>query len=78
MGLSSAPIDSSGRFFAHKTTQRQAYEAARANVPSDWDDVLLWNKDGELTDDIWASAQVVELKSPNQDDQQWPAAAMIW
>ncbi len=48
-GLAVAPVDSSDRFLYHKTTRRIVYEKARAAQPG-FDDVLLWNPAGEITE----------------------------
>nr|MBP7046004.1 aminotransferase class IV [Chloroflexota bacterium] len=49
VGLALEPVRSDDLFLCHKTTQRQAYEAARASRP-DCDEVILWNERGELTE----------------------------
>jgi len=43
------PIHSGNIFLYHKTTQRGVYESARKDFP-DYDDVLLYNEKGELTE----------------------------
>ena len=43
------PVDSSNPFLYHKTTNRNPYEAARAACPA-YDDVLLFNERGEVTE----------------------------
>jgi para-aminobenzoate synthetase/4-amino-4-deoxychorismate lyase len=52
-------VDDTHRFLYHKTTHRMVYEQARAACPG-CDDVLLWNKKGELTESTIANI-VVEL-----------------
>jgi para-aminobenzoate synthetase/4-amino-4-deoxychorismate lyase len=47
--LANQPLHSEDVFLFHKTTQREVYETARANF-SDYDDVLLYNERGELTE----------------------------
>jgi para-aminobenzoate synthetase / 4-amino-4-deoxychorismate lyase len=47
--LAPFPIDSNNIFLYHKTTHRQVYEQARQACP-DYDDVILWNEKGELTE----------------------------
>jgi para-aminobenzoate synthetase / 4-amino-4-deoxychorismate lyase len=47
--LAKEPIDSSNIFLFHKTTQRDVYESALRDFPG-FDDVLLYNKLGELTE----------------------------
>ncbi len=52
--LAPKPVDSSDPFLYHKTTHRRIYEQARASCPDEggrpWDDVLLWNERGEVTE----------------------------
>jgi para-aminobenzoate synthetase/4-amino-4-deoxychorismate lyase len=57
--LAAQPIDSNNVFLFHKTTRRDAYEAARA-TQADCDDVILWNERGEITESTIANV-VVEL-----------------
>ncbi|NQU40794.1 MAG: aminodeoxychorismate synthase component I [Lentisphaerae bacterium] len=59
VGLAESPVDASDRFLFHKTTQRHVYESARAARPA-LDDLLLWNRQGELTESTIANL-VVEL-----------------
>lgn len=47
--LAMQPINAGDRFLYHKTTRRQVYEQARAACPG-FDDVLLWNERGEVTE----------------------------
>jgi len=47
--LAKEPVDSSNVFLFHKTTQRDVYESALHDFPG-VDDVLLYNKLGELTE----------------------------
>ncbi len=47
--LAKEPVDSSNIFLFHKTTQRDIYESAHKSFP-DFDDVLLCNETGELTE----------------------------
>jgi para-aminobenzoate synthetase/4-amino-4-deoxychorismate lyase len=47
--LAKEPIDSGNIFLFHKTTQREAYERARKGFEA-FDDVLLYNELGELTE----------------------------
>ena len=55
--LASGPADSSDPFLYHKTTNRGLYEAARAACPG-CDDVLLFNKRGEVTESTIANLAV--------------------
>ena len=52
--LNDQPIDSSDEFLRHKTTRRETYDMARARHPQ-FDDVLLWNERGELTESTVAN-----------------------
>ena len=54
LGLAREPVDADDVFLYHKTTQRAVYEQARAGRP-DCDDVLLWNRRGELTETTTAN-----------------------
>jgi para-aminobenzoate synthetase/4-amino-4-deoxychorismate lyase len=55
--LAPAPIDPREPLLFHKTTWREPYEAARAAAPG-FDDVLLWNPAGELTESTLANLVV--------------------
>jgi para-aminobenzoate synthetase/4-amino-4-deoxychorismate lyase len=57
--LAQHPIDSGDVFLYHKTSRRAIYDAARAARP-DWDDVILWNERGEITESCTANV-VVDL-----------------
>ncbi len=57
--LAAAPIDSSNPFFYHKTTNRAAYDDAIASRPG-FEDVLLYNERGEVTESTIANL-VVEI-----------------
>jgi para-aminobenzoate synthetase/4-amino-4-deoxychorismate lyase len=48
------PVDSQDAFVLHKTTRRIVYETARRSR-SDVDDVLLWNRRGEVTESTIAN-----------------------
>ena len=52
-----APVDDTDRFLYHKTTNRGVYEAARAACPG-FDDVLLFNGKGEITESTIANVAV--------------------
>jgi para-aminobenzoate synthetase/4-amino-4-deoxychorismate lyase len=56
--LAPSPISSSDIFLYHKTTHRAVYKQARADCP-EFDEVLLWNEKGEVTE-FTASNVVVE------------------
>jgi para-aminobenzoate synthetase/4-amino-4-deoxychorismate lyase len=49
VALAPEPVSSADVWLYHKTTRRAAYDAARAARP-DYDDVILWNERGELTE----------------------------
>ena len=51
------PVDPSDQFLYHKTTNRAVYERARR---PDCDDVILWNRAGEITETTIANL-VVEI-----------------
>jgi len=59
LGLAREPVDPADPFLYHKTTQRRVYQAARASRP-DCDEVLLWNRRGEITEASIANV-VVEM-----------------
>jgi para-aminobenzoate synthetase / 4-amino-4-deoxychorismate lyase len=52
--FSRAPVDASDPFLYRKTTYRTVYEAARAACPG-FDDVLLFNEQGEVTESTIAN-----------------------
>ena len=54
VAFAKAPVDSADVFLYHKTTHRIVYERARQSRP-DFDDVLLWNEKGELTESCIAN-----------------------
>jgi para-aminobenzoate synthetase / 4-amino-4-deoxychorismate lyase len=55
--LAPFPIDSNHVFLYHKTTHRQVYEQAKQACP-DFDDVILWNQKGEVTESCIANLVV--------------------
>jgi para-aminobenzoate synthetase / 4-amino-4-deoxychorismate lyase len=55
--LARAPVDASDAFLYHKTTNRAVYEAARAACPG-FDDVVLFNEAGEITESTIANVAV--------------------
>ena len=57
IALARAPVDSSDPILYHKTTNRAVYEAARAACPG-FDDVLLFNEKGEVTESTIANIAV--------------------
>jgi para-aminobenzoate synthetase/4-amino-4-deoxychorismate lyase len=50
VALAEQPVDRDDVFLYHKTTNRDVYSRYQKNKPSDVFDVLLWNRDGELTE----------------------------
>lgn len=54
VALSRTPIDATNRFLYHKTTNRRVYRDARAGL-EDYDDVILWNSRGEVTESAIAN-----------------------
>ena len=54
VGLALQPVSPADVYLYHKTTRREAYDAARASRP-DCDDVILWNERGELTESTVAN-----------------------
>lgn len=61
--LAPSPINSTNVFLYHKTSDRQIYTQAQQQCPG-YDDVILWNENGELTE-FCTGNLVVEL------DGQW-------
>jgi para-aminobenzoate synthetase/4-amino-4-deoxychorismate lyase len=57
VAVAPSPADSSNPFLYHKTTNRGLYEAARAACPG-YDDVLLLNESGEVTESTIANIAV--------------------
>lgn len=57
--LARTPVDRDDMFLHHKTTERAVYDARRAER-THVDDVLLWNREGELTE-FTRGSLVVEL-----------------
>jgi len=59
VGLARNPVDETDPFLYHKTTHRTVYETA-LRARGRCDDVLLWNRRGELTEACWGNL-VLEL-----------------
>jgi para-aminobenzoate synthetase / 4-amino-4-deoxychorismate lyase len=57
VAIAAGCVDSSNPFLYHKTTHRSVYEEARGAVPG-FDDVLLWNELGEITESTIANVVV--------------------
>jgi para-aminobenzoate synthetase / 4-amino-4-deoxychorismate lyase len=49
VGIAAEPIDPDNVWLYHKTTRRDVYERARAQR-SGYDDVILWNRSGQVTE----------------------------
>lgn len=60
LGLAREPVDAGDPFLYHKTTERSVFERARRQV-RDCDDVLLWNREREITESTVANV-VVRLR----------------
>ncbi|MBM9616820.1 aminodeoxychorismate synthase component I [Desulfobulbus rhabdoformis] len=56
--LAREAVDQNNRFLYHKTTRREVYTQARAAAPPEADDVLLFNRQGELTETTIANLVV--------------------
>jgi len=52
--LAKTPVDSANPFLYHKTTFREVYDKALAECPN-YDDVILWNNNGEITESCIAN-----------------------
>ncbi len=57
IGLARKPVNSHDLFLYHKTTHRIVYEQAKQEQPL-WDDVLLWNEKGYITESTIANVVV--------------------
>lgn len=55
--MAKQPVDESDPFLYHKTTRRDTYERAKTSCPG-FDDVLLWNRRGEITETCIANVAV--------------------
>jgi para-aminobenzoate synthetase/4-amino-4-deoxychorismate lyase len=60
VGLAQQPVDESDLYLYHKTTRRDVYDNFRRAHP-DCDDVILWNRRGELTESTLANL-VIEIR----------------
>ena len=54
LGFAAEPVDESDVFLYHKTTNRTVYKHASTSRP-ECDDVLLWNRRGEITESTIAN-----------------------
>jgi para-aminobenzoate synthetase/4-amino-4-deoxychorismate lyase len=57
VALARFPVDKSNPFLYHKTTNRRVYEEALSACPG-YDDVILYNQDGEVTESTIANVVV--------------------
>ena len=57
VSLAADPVRSNDRFLYHKTTRREVYDRARASR-NGFDDVILWNERGEITESTIANVVV--------------------
>jgi len=57
VALAADPVRSTDRFLYHKTTRREVYDRARAGR-NGFDDVILWNERGEITESTIANIVV--------------------
>lgn len=80
IGIAKTPIDLNDRFLYHKTTRREVYHQALSASPG-YDDVLLWNKRGELTETCIANLVVEldgELYTPPIESGVLPGTYRAW
>lgn len=69
VALAQNPVDREDRFLFHKTTFRKPYERATIERPG-FDDVLLWNAEGEITESTVANVVIHRAGrrlTPHQD-----------
>ncbi|HEX2138586.1 MAG TPA: aminodeoxychorismate synthase component I [Woeseiaceae bacterium] len=57
LAMAREPVDKSDPFLYHKTTERSAFDQARQGV-GECDDVLLWNREREITESTIANVVV--------------------
>ena len=57
LAVAPAPVNRSNPFLYHKTTHRDVYEQAKAASPG-YDDVVLWNEAGEVTETTIANIAI--------------------
>ncbi len=58
LAIAAEPVDTRNVFLFHKTSSRSVYEEAKASTSTDFDDVLLWNEQGEITETTIANIAV--------------------
>ncbi|QBG47589.1 aminodeoxychorismate synthase component I [Verrucomicrobia bacterium S94] len=59
IAIAEKPVDSDNVFLYHKTTHRAVYEEARAAFP-EYDEVLLWNERGEVTEGTFTNVVIAK------------------
>jgi para-aminobenzoate synthetase/4-amino-4-deoxychorismate lyase len=57
VGIARQPVDNTAIYLFHKTTNREIYDEAKVDWDG-YDDVLLWNQNGELTESTRANVVV--------------------
>jgi para-aminobenzoate synthetase/4-amino-4-deoxychorismate lyase len=60
VALARRPVDSTDVFLYHKTTNRRVYDERREEYGPEYEDVILWNERGEITESTIANI-VMEL-----------------
>lgn len=58
LALASMPVEAANPWLRHKTTRRDVFEAARADMPRKADDVILYNAQGFVTETTVANLAV--------------------
>jgi para-aminobenzoate synthetase / 4-amino-4-deoxychorismate lyase len=80
IALARLPVNTSDRFLYHKTTRRERYQQALAEMPGS-PDVLLWNERGEVTESTIANV-IVDLDgrrvTPPVDSGLLPGTYRAW
>jgi para-aminobenzoate synthetase / 4-amino-4-deoxychorismate lyase len=80
IAVAQTPVHSSDRFLYHKTTRRERYQQALAERPG-YEDVLLWNERGELTESTIANLIVTfdgRLVTPPLECGLLPGTYRAW
>jgi para-aminobenzoate synthetase/4-amino-4-deoxychorismate lyase len=78
--VAQTPVDSSDRFLYHKTTRRECYQQALAERPG-YEDVLLWNEGGEVTESTMANLIVMldgQQLTPRREAGLLPGTFRAW
>jgi para-aminobenzoate synthetase/4-amino-4-deoxychorismate lyase len=80
IGIARSPVRSNDRFLYHKTTRRGIYRNALAECPG-FEDVILWNERGEVTESCIANVVVEldgELVTPPMESGLLPGTYRAW